>query len=1268
MTRTTKTKTNKSYQRLDYKKRIDQAFNWKAVLTSKITTGLSVAVIIGSLAYSLFGQVIQPGKKNGVVLAANAATGYTLRYKTTTKGAMVFTGNALGLNTYAEYQPGKIDGSIDVFTTLDTSLKEGNFPAGTTKDWRKNSSAAQLKIPETAEVLYAELVWGANYQNVEKGLNIESEINTPVKFKTPQGEFQVSGDSTTAANTQYGYVRTANVTSQVKASKAGTYSIAGVPALLTPEEKSDNYAGWNLAVVYSDTNSPARNLTLYTGAETVFVNKQDGNTVKVSGFGTPVQGDFTAKIFISTQEGDSDLEGDQLQFGTTADGLRPVSGPNNMEGNFFGAQINDYDGKLDTSGTFGNLNHNPGTSAGGNRQGFDITTVDVSDRMDNNQTEAYIKGTSRRDVYVINSLGFQIDVNAPFPKVTIQRDKPTVRVGQTITYTIDVVNDGPIDAQNSVLKSLIPEGTSLVPGSFKINGQDSNLNPANPVDLESITPGERINLLYTVKVDRLPPSNVFENEAGVEYKYTQVAGEEPKQEETYSSKVITFGLTILGQPPVATDDQSKTLKNQPVTIDVLTNDTDPDGDINPASLKVTGQPTNGGVTISNGKAVYTPAADFVGTDTFEYEVCDQEEQCDKAMVTVNIKEAQLPVAVDDQGRTRSGVPVELDILANDTDPIDGVQPGDFKRIVTQPQHGTITPNPTTGKATYTSQPNYIGNDTFTYEICNTDGCDQATVTIEVGAKNVPNAQDDRATTPEGQPVTLDLPVNDTDPVNSLKLDTVKITVPPQQGNVAIVPGTGKATYTPKTGFSGDDFFTYEICNADGECDTAQGIITVQPTQPPVANDDTGLTKGEPVAVDVLTNDTDPEDKLNPATLEIIGQPAHGQVIPDPGTGKIVYTPNPGYTGPDNITYQICNEYNKCDSADVKITVQPQLPPNAVNDLASTKQNQPVTIDVLTNDTDPLDEIQPEDLKSIKVQPQHGTANIDATTGKINYVPNENYAGNDSFTYEICNADGCDQAIVSVDVKAPNKPDAQDDNGRTNKDKPITIDVLANDTDPANSLKPETTKIQTQPAHGQVTVDTTNGKVTYTPQPGYVGPDQFSYQICNAENECDIANVIMEVVAPAAPTANDDTAETITNQPVTVNVVQNDTDPDDSLETSSIEIVQQPTNGQAQVGPDGQITYTPNKDYAGQDRFVYKICNTAGECDSAEVRLTISLPNTPGKTIAPTPRKGTVLGARDKAPLSRTGGEQNLLIMIVGLAVVGYIFYQSQAVKKTNKNK
>ncbi|MDE7394728.1 MAG: hypothetical protein K2M95_01245, partial [Clostridiales bacterium] len=311
------------------------------------------------------------------------------------------SGNTLGLSKAANQNaPGTL-GSIGAFTSLDTTLQVSTFPAGTTLDYTKNGSRANLTLPAGSAVLYAELVWGGLFRSSAN--NISALTNNSISFTTPQGTFFVAPDPLTAQNfnipadniTVGFYVRTANVTSLVQAALGGSYAVQGVPALIEAidDRTADtNHAGWTLAVAYENPTLPLRNLTIWSGGAVVSPNT-GSTTITVSNFLTPETSPITGKIFVSAQEGDAVLTGDQMLFGQTVPTLTLLSGPNNPQTNFFASQINNQNGTLDTSGTFGTRNANAaaGTNTGGCRQGWDITAVDVSDKLAPRQTSAGVR-------------------------------------------------------------------------------------------------------------------------------------------------------------------------------------------------------------------------------------------------------------------------------------------------------------------------------------------------------------------------------------------------------------------------------------------------------------------------------------------------------------------------------------------------------------------------------------------------------------------------------------------------------------------------------------------------------------------------------------------------------------------------------------------------------------------------------------------------------------------------------------------------------------
>ena len=454
------------------------------------------------------------------------------RFSTIKNGGIVFTGNTLGLSKAANAtSPGPL-GSIGAFISLNNALQVSTFPPGTTLDYTQNGSAAVLTLPAGSTVLYAELVWGGLFRSTVN--NISSLLDNSVRFTTPLGSNDIAPDPSTKQNfnitednvTVGFYVRSADVTTLVKNAMSGTYSTGRVPALieaLDARTSETNHAGWTLAIVYENPSLPLRDLTLWCGG--VVVSPSAGSAdITLTDFITPDLLPITGRLFVSAQEGDAALEGDRMLFGRDAASLAPISGPNNPEDNFFASQINDQNGVLDTSGTFGTRNANAaaGTNTSGCRQGWDITAIDVSARLSVGQTTAAVRFETDGDLYVPNCLALQIDSKGAVLQVQKSVDKASAEIGEPINYTVVVTNNGSIRAETVTLYDLLPNETTLVPGSVTIDG--APYGGALPVTFGPLEAGASATVKFSVTANVIPAQNPVFNVAQAVYTFIPFPG------------------------------------------------------------------------------------------------------------------------------------------------------------------------------------------------------------------------------------------------------------------------------------------------------------------------------------------------------------------------------------------------------------------------------------------------------------------------------------------------------------------------------------------------------------------------------------------------------------------------------------------------------------------------------------------------------------------------------------------------------------------------
>ncbi|MFN8489605.1 MAG: cadherin-like domain-containing protein [Caldilineaceae bacterium] len=186
----------------------------------------------------------------------------------------------------------------------------------------------------------------------------------------------------------------------------------------------------------------------------------------------------------------------------------------------------------------------------------------------------------------------------------------------------------------------------------------------------------------------------------------------------------------------------------------------------------------------------------------------------------------------------------------------------------------------------------------------------------------------------------------------------------------------------------------------------------------------------------------------------------------------------------------------------------QSAPDTGADTATTAQGAAITINVLANDTDANGDALT--ITSVS-KPQFGTATTNGQT--VTYTPNAAFVGNDSFSYFVSDGKGGTAAgSVTVAVNGPGGPNqaptAANDTATANAGSPVTIDVLANDSDPNGDAL--TITIDGPPSHGTATV--TNGKVIYTATAGFSGTDSFTYIVSDGKGGTATATVTITVTA------------------------------------------------------------------------------------------------------------------------------------------------------------
>ena len=505
------------------------------------------------------------------------------------------------------------------------------------------------------------------------------------------------------------------------------------------------------------------------------------------------------------------------------------------------------------------------------------------------------------------------------------------------------------------------------------------------------------------------PNQDFEGTDTFEYKVNDGTADS-------NNAVVT--VTVNGppnSPPLASDKSVTTSFNSPVDITLETKDENVDDELTAAIVTQPDHGSLGTIDQTNSTVTYTPNKDFEGTDTFEYKVNDGTVDSKNAVVTITVfAPINTPPKASDKSVTTSfNSPIDIVLEATDENG-DKVTPS----IVSNPANGTLGKVDTnTNKVTYTPNKDFEGTDTFTYKVNDgTDDSDNAVVTVTVsGPVNAaPIASDKSVITSFNSPMDIELEAMDENIDDEL---TATIVTNPVNGSVnEINQSTGTVTYTPNQEFVGKDKFTYKVNDGTAESNNAVVTITINGSAntSPIALDKSVTTSpGTAVNVTLEATDENVDDEL---TATIVTNPVNGSVNEiNQSTGTVTYTPNQTFEGTDIFEYKVNDGTADSNNAVVTTTVSgpPNSPPKAVDKSVTTSEETSIGISVEATDENVDDEL----TATIVTQPEHGTLEeIDQSTGTVTYTPEDNYEGEDSFTYKVNDGkNDSNEATVTITV-------------------------------------------------------------------------------------------------------------------------------------------------------------------------------------------------------------------------------------------------------------
>lgn len=658
---------------------------------------------------------------------------------------------------------------------------------------------------------------------------------------------------------------------------------------------------------------------------------------------------------------------------------------------------------------------------------------------------------------------------------------------------------------------------------------------------------------------------------------------------------VSFTISPVNDAPVA--DAKSVTTSEDVAAAVVLSGTDVDG--NSLTFSIVTAPTKGILTGSPPNLTYQPAANLFGSDSFTYRVNDGSVNSAVATVSLNISSVNdLPVANAATVNTNEDTPVAITLTGSDLEGSSLTY-----SIVNQPGKGTLSGSPP--NLTYTPALNANGADSFTFRV--NDGSANspaATVNLNIAAVN---------DLPVANAISVNTMINTAVPVTLAGSDaegsplTFTVLSSPTKG---VLGGTApNLTYTPNSGVTGADSFTYRV--SDGALNSATATVSISVAASntvPVATP-RSVTTNEDTSVAIVLSGTDADG--NPLTYSVLTNPTKGTLS---GTApNLTYVPSANANGNDSFTFRVNDGTANSSPATVSIGI------TAVNDApladaksVSTNKNTPVGI--VLSGTD----VEGSALSfSVLTSPAKGT--LSGSAPNLTYTPNNNATGPDNFTYRV-NDGSANSASATVSINIANNNQAPQAVSKwipSMQNKPVAIELSA--TDPEGS--PMTFRVVNPPTFGVLSGTPPN--LSFQPERGFVGNTSFAYVANDGTSDSPVAWISLKIKdSNAKPVAVEQTLTAAWNTGTAVVLAGTDEDAD----RLTFRVTKQPTNGTLSGTPPN-LTYTPDSGFKGADSFTFVADDGLSSSAAATVSINVVNPNNRAPSSAPwsvtTPMKTAV---------------------------------------------
>ncbi len=709
-------------------------------------------------------------------------------------------------------------------------------------------------------------------------------------------------------------------------------------------------------------------------------------------------------------------------------------------------------------------------------------------------------------------------------------------------------------------------------------------------------------LTYAVDTGVSNGSLVFNSDGS--YDYTPNANFNGTDSFTYTvtdassgeSLTQTVSLTINPVTDLtAADDVASGDEDTTISSSVAINDSTTSGGVLTYAID-TGVSNGSLVFNSDGSYVYTPNANFSGTDSFTYTVTDAasgESSTQTVSLTVN------PVtdlsAADDVASGNEDTTINSTVAANDSTTSGGVLTYAVDTGVT---NGSLVFN-SDGSYDYTPNANFVGTDSFTYTVTDADSGESSTQTVSLTVNPVTDlsAADDVVSGDEDTTISASVASND----NTTSGGVLTYAVDTGVTNGSLVFNSdGSYDYTPNANFNGTDSFTYTVTDAaSGETSTQTVTLTINSVNDLTAADDVASEDEDTtISSTVVANDSTTSGGV--LTYAVETGVSNGSLVFN-SDGSYDYTPNANFVGTDSFTYTVTDaDSGESSTQTVSLTVNPVTDLSAADDVASGNEDTTISASVASNDNTTSGGV-------LSYAVDTGVSNgslVFNSDGSYDYTPNANFNGTDSFTYTVTDAASGETSTqtVTLTINSVNDLTAADDVASGDEDTTISSTVAANDSTTSGGVL--TYAVDAGVTNGSL-VFNSDGSYDYTPNANFSGTDSFTYTVTDAASGESSTQTVSLTVNPVTDlSAADDVASG--NEDTTINstVAANDSTSSGGVLTYAVDTGV--TNGSLVFNSDGSYDYTPNANFNGTDSFTYTVTDAAsGESLIQTVSLTVN---------------------------------------------------------------